>query len=202
MYILEELKNINLVIVSKNQPKEAILQYYNRGYRDFGENKAQELLTKTDLPDDINWHFIGHLQTNKVKQIIPHVKMIQSVDSLNLAIEINKQASKINKIIDVLIEFNLSKEKSKYGLSKEEAFLFINRCSMLKNISIRGIMVMGPNSEDINQIKAVFKEAKQLFDKLKEKYPSMDTLSMGMSADYKIAIEEGSTMVRIGSLLF
>ena len=199
--IKSELKSSKLCIVTKNRNKDQIMNYYNQGERIFGENKAQELLSKVDLPSDIKWQFIGHLQKNKVRSILPYVECIQSVDSFKLANIINKEAIKINKTINILVQFNLAKEDTKSGLSYEEADSFFNQCSSLENIKIKGIMLMGPHVNDEEEIKKVFKQGRELFDSLKVKY-DIDTLSMGMSDDYKLALEEGSTMVRIGSILF
>lgn len=200
--IKKDLKNIDLCIVTKNRSKEEIMHYYNLNERIFGENRAQELLTKVDLPNDIKWHFIGRLQTNKVRSILPYVDCIQSVDSLRLAKFINKEAKRIDKVVNVLIQFNLSQEETKTGLSYEDAFDFFKQCEELTNINIKGIMLMGPNVDDKEEIKKVFKQGRELFDSLKLKYSNLDTLSMGMSDDYKLAIEENTTMVRIGSILF
>lgn len=202
MEILEDVKNITLCIVTKKRSKDEIMHYYNLGYRVFGENKAQELLEKISLPSDIKWHYIGHLQKNKIKKILPHISMIQSIDSISLLEEIEKQCIKLNKKIDVLIQFNISKEINKTGLDINDAFTFFSEAIKFSHIQIKGIMLMGPNVEDRQQIRTVFKKGKELFDNLKKQYPSIDTLSMGMSNDYKIAIEEGATMVRIGSILF
>lgn len=202
MVNLDEFKNVDLCIVSKKQSKENILEYYNLGYKIFGENKVQELLEKIDIADDIEWHFIGHLQSNKVKYIVEFVSLIHSVDSIKLVKEINYRCNKINKIMDILIQFNISNEKTKFGLKIDDAYEFIQNCQKFTNINVKGIMLMGPNCDDENKIRETFKTGYKLFESLKQKFPSISILSMGMSNDYKIAIEEGSTMVRIGSLLF
>lgn len=202
MVNLDEFKNVDLCIVSKKQSKENILEYYNLGYKIFGENKVQELLEKIDIADDIKWHFIGHLQSNKVKYIVEFVSLIHSVDSIKLVKEINYRCNKINKIMDILIQFNISNEKTKFGLKIDDAYEFIQNCQKFTNINVKGIMLMGPNCGDENKIRETFKTGYKLFESLKQKFPSISILSMGMSNDYKIAIEEGSTMVRIGSLLF
>lgn len=199
--ILEYKKDVSLVIVTKNRSKKEILKYYDLNHRDFGENKAQELLTKVDLKDDIKWHFIGHLQKNKVRSIMPYVSLIQSVDSLNLIKIIDKEANRINKIVDVLIEFNISKESNKTGLDISVAKEFFKETKDLKNVNIKGIMVMGPNVDDENQIREVFSKAKNLYDKFRDEY-NLSILSMGMSKDYRLAIDEGSNMIRIGTILF
>lgn len=202
MVNLDEFKNVDLCIVSKKQSKENILEYYNLGYKIFGENKVQELLEKIGIADDIKWHFIGHLQSNKVKYIVEFVSLIHSVDSIKLVKEINYRCNKINKIMDILIQFNISNEKTKFGLKIDDAYEFIQNCQKFTNINVKGIMLMGPNCGDENKIRETFKTGYKLFESLKQKFPSISILSMGMSNDYKIAIEEGSTMVRIGSLLF
>lgn len=191
-----------LCIVSKRHPDEDILAYYDLGERIFAENRVQELLQKKDLKEDIAWHFIGHLQKNKVKQIVPIVSMIQSVDSLELAELLNKECHKLNKVLPILIEFHLALEdEHKTGLLKEEAFPFFKAIQDLEYLDVKGIMVMGPNTEDETKIHDTFKEAHQLFLDLQKTYP-ITVLSMGMSHDYHIAIQHGSTMVRIGTSLF
>ena len=200
--IKKELQGIELCIVSKNRSKDQILDYYNKGERIFGENKAQELLTKVDLPKDIKWQFIGHLQKNKVRSIMPYVNCMQSVDSLELLKLINKEAARINKVVDVMMQFNLAKEDSKSGMDTDDALIFIENSKDLNNINIIGIMLMGPHTDDKEKIKVVFKQGRELFESLHNKYNNIKTLSMGMSDDYKIAIEEKTTMVRIGSILF
>lgn len=189
-----------LIAVSKTKPAEAILELYNLGQRDFGENYVQELLGKYEqLPKDIRWHYIGHLQSNKVKYIAPFIHLIHGVDSLNLLKEINKQALKNNRIIDCLLQVHIAKEETKFGLDSDELdALLTGDLSLLKNIRICGLMGMASFSNNIDLIRAEFKYLKSLFDK----YTQLSTLSMGMSSDYKVAIEEGSNMVRIGSLLF
>jgi pyridoxal phosphate enzyme (YggS family) len=202
--------NIKLVAVSKIKPAEDILEMYNLGQRDFGENYVQELVDKqTQLPQDINWHFIGHLQSNKVKYIVPFVYLIQGVDSFKLLKEINKQALKCNREIDCLLQVHIAQEETKFGFDGPELQeIFINKkeeLEALKNIRIKGLMGMASFTEDINKIEKEYKYLKSLFDKyssLSIANCQLQTLSMGMSGDYKIAINEGSTMARIGSLLF
>lgn len=200
-----------LVAVSKTKPAAQIQTLYDNGQRIFGENKVQELLDKKDeLPKDIEWHLIGHLQSNKVKQIIPHVALIHSIDSLKLLFEIEKQAAKINKHINVLLQVYIATEETKFGLDMTEIIeimdYYFADAKPLKHIHIRGIMGMASNTEDENQIRTEFKKLKQIFSHLKQSYFIADDgfreVSMGMSSDYKIALEEGSTLVRIGSLLF
>jgi len=203
-------KEVTLVAVSKTKPVEDILELYQSGQRDFGENYVQELVDKqAQLPKDIRWHFIGHLQSNKVKNIAPFVHLIHGVDSFKLLKEINKQAQKLNRVIDVLLQVHIAQEETKFGLDAEELNEIINahanELSELKNIRITGLMGMASFTEDEKKIREEFHYLKTLFDKHAQPQTSnleLQTLSMGMSSDYKIAIEEGSTMVRIGSLLF
>jgi pyridoxal phosphate enzyme (YggS family) len=200
-----DAKNITLVAVSKTKPVEDIKELYDLGHRDFAENYVQELEEKhKQLPDDIRWHFIGHLQSNKVKQIAPFVQLIQSVDSLKLLKEINKQAEKNNRIIDCLLQAHIAQEETKFGLEEEELDMLISQYEneQMKNVKITGLMGMASFTDDMKKVRDEFKYLKSIFDKLVTHNPQLVTLSMGMSADYKIAIEEGSNMVRIGSLLF
>lgn len=200
--------HVTLVAVSKTHPAADIQALYDMGHRDFGENKVQELIDKHSLlPADIRWHLIGHLQTNKVKYIAPFVYLIHSVDSEKLLAEINKQAQKINRVVNVLLQVHIASEETKYGLSAEEVTALFHP-QTLQNypfVRIRGLMGMATNTQDIALIRREFSGLKKLFDQLKlyENPPhSMDILSMGMSNDYSIAIEEGSTLVRIGSSIF
>lgn len=194
-----------LCVVSKMRSEEEILAYYNIGERIFAENRAQELITKAkDLPKDIQWHFIGHLQTNKVRQILPYVSCIQSLDSEALADEIEKQAAKLNKTVDVLLEFHMAEEDTgKTGHDPSHAEAFAVYAAGKEHLHVCGIMVMGPHTDNEERIAEVFTKAKALYDHLNT-LPSLSltTLSMGMSADYKIAVQCGSTMVRIGTYLF
>ena len=209
--ILTELKDkVTLVAVSKTKPAEDIIELYNLGQRDFGENYVQELVDKYEqLPKDIRWHFIGHLQSNKVKYIAPFVHLIHGVDSMSLLKEINKQAAKNNRVIDCLLQVYIAKEETKFGLDETELSEIITRITSdlheFKNIRIVGLMGMASFSDDSNIIRNEFKNLKRLFDanaQLTTTNYQLSTISMGMSGDYTIAIEEGSTMVRIGSLLF
>jgi pyridoxal phosphate enzyme (YggS family) len=211
--IIKELgeRKVTLVAVSKTKPVEDILALYNLGQRDFGENYVQELADKEgQLAKDIRWHFIGHLQTNKVKYIAPFVNIIHGVDSLKLLKEINKQAQKSGRTIDVLLQVHIAQEETKFGLDEKEVHELLTANNVpdlqeLKNIRITGFMGMASFTEDENKIRKEFRYLKTLFDKyasLSTVNCQLSTLSMGMSSDYKIAIEEGSTMVRIGSLLF
>jgi PLP dependent protein len=209
--IISELKNTTtqLVAVSKTKPNEQLLELYNKGQRIFGENYVQELVDKyNSLPKDIEWHFIGHLQSNKVKYIASFVTMIHSVDSFKLLQEIDKQATKNNRIIKCLLQFHIAEEDTKFGFDTEGVKNFINTAEFkqLKNIELCGVMGMATFTDNKIQVKREFKELKQIFDELKENYfanyPAFKDISMGMSDDYKLAIVEGSTMVRIGSLIF
>lgn len=213
--ILEELNGkATLVAVSKTKPAEDIMELYNMGQRDFGENYVQELVGKYEqLPKDIRWHYIGHLQSNKVKYIAPFVHLIHGVDSLSLLKEINKQALKNNRIIDCLLQIYIAKEETKFGLDADELEAIITSdLSELKNIRICGLMGMASFSNNLDLVRSEFNHLKNLFDQYaqpqttNQKLPTtnhqLQTLSMGMSSDYKIAVEEGSNMVRIGSLLF
>ena len=202
-------ENITLVAVSKTKPASDIELAYQGGQRIFGENKVQELQEKHPaLPKDIQWHMIGHLQTNKVKYIAPFVSLIHAVDSIKLLKEINKQAVKNNRTISVLLQFHVAKEESKFGLSINEAFDLIKSEDYLnlKNISIKGIMGMATFTDDKNQVISEFNKLKKIFDQLKTKHfkqsDQFKEVSMGMSGDYQLAIQEGSTMVRIGSTIF
>ena len=206
--IIEELNNkATLVAVSKTKPVEDILELYNLGQRDFGENYVQELVGKYEqLPKDIRWHYIGHLQSNKVKYIAPFVHLIHGIDSLSLLKEINKQALKNNSTIECLLQIHIAKEETKFGLDSHELDAVLNGdLSALKNIRITGLMGMASFSNNMDLVRSEFHYLKNLFDKytpLPTVNCKLQTLSMGMSADYKIAIEEGSNMVRVGSLLF
>lgn len=200
---------VTLVAVSKTQPLNKLQAAYALGIRDFGENKVQEMADKaTQLPKDIRWHMIGHLQSNKVKYIAPFVHLIHSVDSLKLLEEINKQAQKNERIISCLLQFHIANEETKFGLDEAEAIALLESENYAKLGSVRicGVMGMASFSEDISLVRKEFRNLKGIFDNLKTAYFSDDDhfreISMGMSGDYKIAIEEGSTMIRIGSSLF
>ena len=201
--------HVCLVAVSKTKPAFIIKEAYDAGQRHFGENKVQELVEKAEeLPKDIKWHLIGHLQTNKVKYLIPHVHLIHSVDSLKLLAEINKQASKLSKVVDCLMQFHIAQETSKFGLTLDEAhgLLLSDAYQQFKNIRFVGVMGMASNTDEETQIKAEFARLRYYFQELKTRFfanePSFRELSMGMSGDYLLAIEEGSTMVRVGSSIF
>ena len=206
-YLINDKRDdITLVAVSKTKPIEKIKKIYNEGHIDFGENRVNELLKKFNhLPKDINWHMIGHLQTNKVKKIIPFISLIHSVDSLKLINKIDIESRKINKKTNILLQVHIAEEKSKYGFESKEIREFFNNKldKSYKNINIIGLMGMATYTNNKNQIKTEFKKLKMLFDEIKSiSDQKIKTLSMGMSGDYKIAIKEGSNMVRIGSLIF
>jgi hypothetical protein len=193
--------HVKLIAVSKTYPSDVVKLAYDAGQRVFGENKVQEMCEKFEqLPKDIEWHLIGHLQTNKVKYIAPFVSLIHSVDSLKLLQEINKQAAKNNRVIDCLLQIYIAQEETKFGLSEEEcnALLASDEFKQLKNIRVIGLMGMASNTEDHEQIRREFRTLK----KLKDQYPQFTEMSCGMSSDYKIAVEEGSTMIRVGSSIF
>jgi PLP dependent protein len=202
-------ENITLVAVSKTKPVSDIQELYDLGHRDFGENYVQELVEKeTQLPKDIRWHFIGHLQSNKVKFIASFVHLIHGVDSFKLLKEINKQAEKNNRVIQCLLQVHIAQEETKFGFDENELDEIANATGLateLKNIQVTGLMGMASFSSDTSKVRGEFKALKNLFDKyslLLNPENGLSTLSMGMSGDYRIASEEGSTMVRIGSLLF
>ena len=200
--IIAELNSkVMLVAVSKTKPVEDIQVLYDLGQRDFGENYVQELVDKEAvLPKDIHWHFIGHLQSNKVKFIAPFVYLIHGVDSVSLLQEINKQAAKNNRVIDCLLQVHIATEETKFGFDEKE--LFDLKISQFGNLKIKGLMGMASFSDDMNLVRSEFKKLKTIYNQLSTLNSPLSTLSMGMSGDYKIAIEEGSNMVRIGSLLF
>ncbi len=210
--IITELKtnNVALVAVSKLQSINDIKKLYDLRQRDFGENYVQELVEKqAQLPQDIRWHFIGHLQSNKVKYIVPFVHLIQGVDSFKLLIEINKQAKKIGRVIHCLLQVHIAQEETKFGLDEAELDETMNKLQEssrdYQNIFIDGLMGMASFSDDVKKVRSEMKMLKSLFDKYKPLSTvncQLSTLSMGMSGDYALAIEEGSNMVRIGSLIF
>jgi PLP dependent protein len=200
--------NAVLVAVSKTKPVEAIRELYDLGHRDFGENYVQELSEKQALlPGDIRWHFIGHLQTNKVKYIAPFVHLIHGIDSLKLLKEVNKQGLKINRMLDVLLQVHIAKEETKFGFDEQELLNtnFSQELKGLSHVQIQGLMGMASFSSDENLVRSEFKKLKAILDRLAQ-HPipnaNLQILSMGMSGDYALALEEGSNMVRIGSLIF
>ncbi|MEI7662812.1 MAG: YggS family pyridoxal phosphate-dependent enzyme [Bacteroidota bacterium] len=202
-------EHVKIVAVSKTKPVSSILEAYAAGQRIFGENKAQELVLKHSLlPSDIEWHFIGHLQTNKVRYIAPFIQLIHSIDSLNLLCEVDREAGKYNRVIDCLLQFYIATEETKFGLTADEAkqLLGSEKFKLLKHVRITGVMGMSSFTDDQQTIRKEFKTLKDAYDLLKSLYFNDDTffseLSMGMSGDYRIAIEEGSTMIRIGTTIF
>jgi len=201
--------DVKIVAVSKTKPPEDIMQAYQAGQTIFGENKAQELVSKYEsLPREITWHMIGHLQRNKVKYIVPFVDLIQSVDSLRLLKEVNKQAAKIDMKVNVLLQIHIAEEESKFGFSQEEVMELLNSQEIrnFNNITIKGLMGMATFTDDTHQVRKEFRSLKSFFEQIRSGFDlenvSMDELSMGMSGDYQIAIEEGSTMIRVGSSIF
>ena len=217
MTIAEQIKNITsslpattrLIAVSKTKPIENIQEAYDAGQRVFGENKALEMRDKHEaLPKDIEWHFIGHLQTNKIKYIIPYVSLIHSIDRLNLLKEVNKEATKKDRRVDCLLQFHIAQEETKFGLSYDEAVQLLTSAEykQMENIRIVGVMGMATFTDNNNQVSAEFATLRDIFDRLKKEYFSTEEsfceLSMGMSDDYPLAIEQGSTLVRVGSAIF
>ncbi|MCS6832948.1 MAG: YggS family pyridoxal phosphate-dependent enzyme [Flammeovirgaceae bacterium] len=198
-----------LVAVTKTHPVELLMEAYQLGLKVFGENKVQEMVDKAEkLPKDIEWHLIGHLQTNKVKYIAPFVSLIHSVDSLKLLQEINKRAQQNNRIQDCLLQVFIAQEETKFGLSEEELYQLLESDILptLQNVRIKGLMGMATNTDNQAQIRQEFRRLKQIFDKVKATYTGKNLeikeLSMGMSSDYPIALEEGSTIIRVGSAIF
>ena len=202
--ILSKLpKSVTLVAVSKTKPNAAIMEAYDAGHRVFGENKVQDMVAKSEeLPSDIQWHMIGHLQTNKVKYIAPFVSLIHGVDSLKLIKEIDKRAAQNNRIIDCLLQIHIAEEETKFGLSDIEATQVLAYAKHLKNVRIKGLMGMATNTRDESIVRNEFAGLKELFLKFQSVSEHLQIISMGMSTDYEIAIEQGSTMVRVGSAIF
>jgi hypothetical protein len=208
--IITELpKGVKLVAVSKTKPRDMILEVYNAGHKIFGENKVQEMTAKYDiLPKDIEWHMVGHLQRNKVRFIAPFVSLIHSVDSIKLLEEINKEALKNHRKIPCLLQIKIAREESKYGLSVKEAEDLLSSVDFrsLSNVSIHGLMGMATYTGDVNIIRTEFRNLSSIFKSFREKFfsgvPEFKEISMGMSNDYKIAIEEGATILRVGSSIF
>ena len=207
---LEQIKTevppeVTLVAISKTKPKEAILEAYDSGQRVFGENKIQEMTGKwEELPKDINWHMVGHVQRNKVKYIAPFVSLIHAVDSLKLLKEINKQAAKNERIINCLLQIKIAEEESKFGIDVDQAkdILHSDVYQEMKHVKIIGLMGMATLTEDENKIRQEFSFLKSTFDEYQKENDSFTVLSMGMSGDYKLAIECGSNMIRVGSAIF
>ena len=196
-------KYVDLVAISKTKSSEEIIQAYDEGQRIFGENKVQEMTEKQQiLPSDIKWHMVGHLQRNKVKYIASYVSLIHSVDSMKLIIEINKQANKNQRIIPCLLQIKIAGETTKFGLSEDDATHLLENSIKYKNIKISGLMGMASLTKNELQIDNEFKKLKNFFDQLKSKFNQLKILSMGMSSDYKLAIKNGSNMIRMGSQIF
>lgn len=202
-------QHVKLVAVSKTHPPERIMEVYAHGQRIFGENRVQEMLAKqAALPGDIEWHMIGHLQSNKVKLIAPFVSLIHAVDSLELLQGIDKQGQKVGRVLDCLLQFHIAVEDTKFGLSEAEAFEILETqvFSGLQHVRVCGVMGMASFSDDEQLVRQEFRQLKAIFDRLKSRFFANDAyfrdISMGMSGDWQIAVEEGSTMVRIGSLIF
>jgi len=195
--------NVLVVAVSKTKSIDFIKKAYETGHRDFGENKIQEMTSKfNDLPKDIKWHMIGHIQTNKVKYLAPYVSLIHSLDSLKLAKEINKQAIKNNRIIECLIQYRISNEETKFGLNENEVMDIIKLQDNFSGLRITGLMGMASFVDDQNVIDKEFKKLKTLFDRIKLSNKNFKIISMGMTLDYNLAIKNGSNMIRIGSKIF
>lgn len=200
------IDEVTLIAVSKTKPVEMLSTIYNQGIRDFGENKVQEMCDKMEqLPSDIRWHMIGHLQTNKVKYIVGHTTLIHSVDSLHLAKEIEKQAEKKDVTVDILVEVNIAEEESKFGIHKEETYELVRQIAALPHVHICGLMTIAPYVENPEDNRMYFRGIRQLSVDIAEQNidnVDMDVLSMGMTGDYMVAIEEGATMVRVGTGIF
>ena len=199
-------EEVTLIAVSKTKPVETLQEAYDLGVRIFGENKVQELTAKYEaLPKDIHWHMIGHLQTNKVKYIIDKAELIHSVDSLKLAETIEKEAAKHDLIADILVEVNVAEEESKFGMKMEEVIPFVEKVSAFPHVRVRGLMTIAPFVEDPEENRSIFADLHKLYIDIKNKNHDNDTvsvLSMGMTNDYEVAIEEGATMVRVGTGIF
>lgn len=198
--------DVTLIAVSKTKPVEMLQTVYDCGVRDFGENKVQEMCDKMEvLPGDIKWHMIGHLQTNKVKYIVGRTELIHSVDSVHLAAEIQKQAVKKDVIVPILIEVNIAEEESKFGIHKEDTIAMVRQIAEMDHLQIKGLMTIAPFVENAEDNRLYFREIKQLSVDIKNQNidnVSMDVLSMGMTGDYEVAIEEGATLVRVGTGIF
>ncbi|MFA5713631.1 MAG: YggS family pyridoxal phosphate-dependent enzyme [Bacteroidales bacterium] len=200
-------KGVNLVVVSKFRSSQEIMDLYRAGQRDFGENRAQELKVKIEeLPNDIRWHFIGPLQTNKIKMFIERVHLIHSIDSERLLRAVDREAQKRNIVVDCLLQLHIAREESKQGLTRRELLSLVEQRESFHNIRVRGVMGMASFIDDKEVVSAEFASLKELYDTILELYPSIETnfnqLSMGMSGDWQLAVEQGSTMVRVGSAIF
>ena len=198
-------KDVELVAVSKTKSNKEILEAYNAGQKVFGENKIQEMTKKyEELPKDIKWHMVGHVQSNKIKYMAPYGDLVHGIDSLKSLKILNKEAKKNNRVIKCLLQLKISDEFTKFGLSKEEIESILNSINILDlmNINVAGIMTIGSFTENMNVVVKEFDKTKKIFDSLKTAFPNLKILSMGMSNDYKIAINHGSNMIRVGSLIF
>ncbi len=198
-------EEVTLVAVSKTKPISDLMEAYEEGQRIFGENRVQEMTEKWEkMPKDIEWHMIGHLQRNKVKYMAEYVSLVHGVDSPRLLKEINKQGQQHERVIPCLLQIHIAEEDSKFGFDEDELLELLENeeFKAFKNVKIEGLMGMATFTDDMDQVRREFKNLKQLFDKIKERYKDLSILSMGMSGDYKIALEEGSNMVRIGSSIF
>ena len=200
---------VELVAVSKFHPVEALKEAYDAGQRIFGESRVQEISQKRLLmPDDVQWHFIGHLQTNKVRQLVPYVSLIHSVDSIKLLESINAESARIGKVVDVLLQLHVAQEETKFGFTCEDCVDMVDKgvLDRLPNVRVCGVMGMATNTDDMGKVREEFKSIKNVFDTLKQRYfadkPYFKEISMGMSDDFHIAMEEGSTLVRIGTTIF
>ena len=209
MLLNEIPPHVKLIPISKTKPEQTILEAYNSGYKIFGENKVQELVRKHEsLPADIEWHMVGHLQTNKVKYLAPFVYLLHGIDSFKLLKVVNREAEKTGRVINVLLQLHIATEETKFGLSEEEVFQIVDseEFKIMRNVKIVGVMGMATYTSDEGHIRNEFKGLYRFYEKVKSEYFLEDKdfkeISMGMSSDYKIAIEEGSTMIRIGSLIF
>jgi len=195
-------ENVQLVAVSKTKPIEALIEAYEAGQRVFGENKVQEMVSKWEaLPKDIQWHMIGHVQTNKIKYMAPFVSVVHGVDRSKVLKELDKQAQKVDRVIDCLLQIHISEEQTKFGFDPEEMKVLLPELNTYSNVRVRGLMGMATNTSDKDQIKQEFMHLRELFEQFAQKQ-QWDMLSMGMSGDYQIAIQAGSTHVRIGSAIF
>ena len=196
-------ESVELVAVSKTKSNEEIMEAYDVGHRVFGENKVQDMTAKNEsLPKDIQWHMIGHVQTNKVNYMAPYVDLIHGVDSFKLLKEVNKQAAKNKRTISCLLQIHIAEEATKFGLSPEECKEVVIQAEALENITIKGLMGMATFTDNVTQIEREFKTLKELYQDLKSDNKDFDILSMGMSGDYELAIKEGSNMIRVGSKIF
>lgn len=198
-------EGVTLVVVSKTHPVEAIQKIYDLGHRDFGENKVQEMLEKAELlPKDIRWHMIGHVQTNKIRQMADFVHLIHGIDKAKRLKEVQKRAKNVERVQDVLLQVKIADEDTKFGMTLHEAKEVLNaeNVAKMQNVNIVGLMGMATFTDDMDQVREEFQALKKLYDELKAEFPQIQFLSMGMTADYQIALEEGSNMLRVGSAIF